>query len=248
VVATLVMLDAARVITDNFRTSSREVSLEAREAEEVRESVRRLQLEIEQLRASRERLVRAADAERRRIERDLHDGPQQHLVSLAVNLQHVRQLMGRDPVAAQTVLEEMRQDVQAALDETRKLALRIYPPLVEPNGLRLALRTAVATAGFSTGIEVADDVSGPPEIAAAVYFCCMSVLEQLGTEASSAITVGEEADEITFEIVQVGSGRVAVSLDFALAQEWLESLGGRLVLASDPRRGIRVRGSLPTSS
>ena len=94
-----------------------------------------LQRQADELRASRARVVAAADAERRRIERDLHDGAQQHLVALAVNLKLARQLADSDPAHARTVLEELAGDVQNALDEFRDLAQGIYPPLLVERGL-----------------------------------------------------------------------------------------------------------------
>jgi signal transduction histidine kinase len=212
----------------------------------LRESVDRLRTEIEELRASRERLVRAADAERSRIERELHDGPQQHLVGLAVNLQHARKLIERDPVAACSLLDEMTRDLHTALDETRALALRIYPPLLAPGGLRLALRTAAETAGFPTDIQIADGVGYSPEVAAAIYFCCIAALDQFGTEARSAVTVSEEAGEITFEIVRHDSG-CAAAPDIARERERLEAFGGRLAVGVDESGRIRVHGSCPAS-
>jgi len=103
-------------------------------------------LELEALRASRARMVAAADAERRWIERELHDGVQQHLVALAVNVQLVRQLAGSDLAAAMAVLEEIRSDVREALDGVRALASEIYPPLLLDSGLAEALRATSANA------------------------------------------------------------------------------------------------------
>ena len=100
----------------------------------LQESLDQLHLEVGELLASRKRLVLAADADRRRIERELHDGPQQHLVALAVNLQLTRRLVDVDPAAARALLEEMGRDVQEALEGARKLAHRIYPPLLEAGG------------------------------------------------------------------------------------------------------------------
>ena len=138
-----------------------------------------------ELRASRERLAVAHDADRRRIERELHDGPQQHLVALAVNLQLARDLMDADPLAAKALLEDMGREVQLALEETGKLAHRIYPPLLEAGGLGAALRAAAVSAGVPTRIEVETETRYPPEIAGAVYFCCLEVLERAGERCAS---------------------------------------------------------------
>jgi signal transduction histidine kinase len=214
----------------------------------LQESLNRLQSEVEELRASRERLVRAAYADRRRFEHELHDGLQQHLVGLAVNLQRACQLVDSEPDEAKTLLEDVRHDVHVALDEARKVALRIYPPLLGPNDLRVALRTAGGAGGFSTDVQVAGGIRYPTEITAAVYFCCLAILEQLGTVARSAVTVRAEAGEITFEIAQVDSGSTVAAADLALERERLEALGGHLAVSTVAGGGIRVRGSLPASS
>ncbi|HEU5212404.1 MAG TPA: histidine kinase, partial [Gaiellaceae bacterium] len=111
----------------------------------MRESLDRLRLEVGELRASRKRLVLAADADRRKIERELHEGPQQDLVAVAANLQLASRLVEDDPAAAKALLDEMRRDVREALDVTRKLADRVYPPLLDDGGLGVALRSAAAS-------------------------------------------------------------------------------------------------------
>jgi signal transduction histidine kinase len=98
-------------------------------------SLDELRRQADELRVSRARVVTAADAERRRIERDLHDGAQQHLVALAVNLRLARELAGTDPDASRAVLEELSNDVRDALDDFRDLAHGIYPPLLVDRGL-----------------------------------------------------------------------------------------------------------------
>ena len=100
--------------------------------------------------ASRTRLVLAADADRRRIERELHDGAQQDLVGLAVKLQQARGLVDSDPAAAGVLVDEMRGDVQESLDRLRSLAQRIHPPQLEAGGLPAALRSAAASARSSS--------------------------------------------------------------------------------------------------
>src|SRR5262249_40813278 len=118
-------LDVAVPITHNFRnvTTRRSITLEGRHAEVLRETIDQLRNEVDELRASRERLVRAADADRRAIERGLHDGLQQRLVALAASLELGR-LTG-DADARRTLLFELGSDVQEALEEAAKLAHRI---------------------------------------------------------------------------------------------------------------------------
>ena len=118
----MVALDAYHAITENSQIDA-------------------LETEIARLQASRKRVLVAADAERRRIERDLHEVVQQQLVALSVNLQLTDGLMNTDPAAARTLLGEIRRDVKQALDDTTKLALRIYPPL-DAVSLATTLRSA----------------------------------------------------------------------------------------------------------
>jgi len=238
-------------MTDNFQkpSSRRSITLVTPHVETLEESLDRLRLEVAELRASRERLVLAADADRRRIERDLHDGPQQHLVALAVNLQLARQLLVTDPGAAEALLEEIGRDVQQALDETGKLAQRIYPPLLEASGLATAVRAAAASAGVRTRIEVAAGTGCPPEVAGAVYFCCLEVLERAGAGARATVTVRDQEGALVFELAEDGAGSRAAASGEVLSRsrDRVEALGGRLTIQSEPGRGTRVSGSLPLS-
>jgi signal transduction histidine kinase len=235
-------------MTDNFRRSSKQeaIILEI-PLEPLQDLLDRLRLEVEELRASRERLVLAADADRRRIERDLHDGTQQNLVALAANLQLARRLADADPAAAKALLDEMGRDVQQALDETGKLAHRVYPPLLEAGGLAVALRTAAMSVGVPTRIEVTPGASYPPEIAGAVYFSCLEVLERAGTGTRATVTVQDEERALAFEVVEDGAGSAETASDELLARlrDRVEALGGQLTLQSEPGGGIRVSGSLP---
>ncbi len=238
-------------MTDNFRESSsrRPITLEVPHVETPQESLDRLRRAVGELRASRERLVLDADADRRRIERDLHDGPQQHLVALAVNLQLARRLADADPAAAKALLDEMGREVQQALDETGKLAHRIYPPLLEAGGLAAALRAAALSAGIPTRIEVTAGADYPPEVAGAVYFCCLEVLERAGDGAHATVTVRDEEGALVFEVVDDGAGSAATACGGVLGRlrDRVEALGGRLTVRSEPGKGTRVSGSLPLS-
>lgn len=215
--------------------------------ETPQESLDRLRLEVEELRASRARLVVAADADRRRIERGLHDGPQQQLVALAANLQLARQVADADPAAARALLEELGRDVQQALDETGKLAHRIYPPLLDAGGLAVALRAAAVSVRVPTRIDVAAGAGYPPEVAGAVYFCCLEVLERAGDGARATVTVRDEDGALVFEVVVDGAGSAAPAFNGLLIRlrDRVEALGGQLTVRSEPGRATRVSGSLP---
>src|SRR5207249_11120189 len=105
------------------------------------------------LRASRQRLVAAQDEERRKIERNLHDGAQQQLVALAVQLKLAEQLATKDPEKARETLARLQGAAGVALDDLRDLARGIYPPLLEDKGLPTALEAQARKAGFATTVE-----------------------------------------------------------------------------------------------
>jgi signal transduction histidine kinase len=222
----------------------------------LREKLGRLRVEVAELRASRKRLVLTADADRRRIERDLHESVRQHLVALAVNLQRVGLWMDTDPAAATELLEDMKHDVQQALDETAGLAERIYPPMLDAGGLAAALRAAAVHAGTPVSVDVRAGATHAPEVAATVYLCCLEALEQVGGRARVTVTVREEDGALGFEIVEDvevvedGGHSAAVpdsDAQLDLLRDRVEALGGRLTIRSERGRGIRVSGSLPLS-
>src|SRR5580765_3799159 len=158
-----------------------------------RASVRReldgLRLEVADLQASRMRLALATDAERRDLERALHDGVQQQLVGLAANLDLAAASVEVDPAEAQRLLGELRREIRDMLEETRTLADRIYPPLLEAGGLSVALRSAAVGADVTIRIDISMDVAFPKEIAGAVYFCCLDVLEHADARTPVTVTV-----------------------------------------------------------
>jgi signal transduction histidine kinase len=202
-----------------------------------------LRREADQLRASRRRLVVTDDAERRKIERALHDDVQQHLVGLAAGLELAIGSLEADPLAAKQLLAEMRRDVQRALEDARRLAHRISPPLLEAGGLVPALRTAAASAGVPTRIDVEAGPAYPPEIAGVVYLCCLQVLEHAGAGTPVTITVRNDERALGFEVV------ADCDLDAAglALGDRVEALGGRLTFSSEPDHRSRLVGSVPLS-
>ena len=224
-------------------TDGRSIALEAGHVEALQETLDRLRVEVEELRASRKRLVLAADADRRRIESDLHNGVHQHLVALAVNVQLARRLTDAEPAAAKTLLEEMGRDVQQALEATSQLAQRIFPPELEARGLAAALRSAAATAGIAASVEVAAGASYPPEVAVAIYSSCREALDSIRAGRAS-ITVRNGHGAFDLEIAADGdqSGVGAERM-----RDRIEALGGRLSITSEPGRGTRISCSLPVS-
>jgi signal transduction histidine kinase len=199
-----------------------------------------LRREIEELRASRERLALANDADRRSLERALHDGVQQLLVGFAANLEIAARSIDADPAVAKQLLAETRRGASQALEESRRLADRIYPPLLEAGGLGVALRAAAASADVPIRIDVAPNAAFPPEIAGAVYFCCLVFLEGVDGGTPVAIRVGDEAETLTFGIVADGD----VDADRLPIRDRIEALGGRLTIDGSGDQ-TRADGSLP---
>ena len=203
-----------------------------------------MRVEVERLRASLKRLVVAADADRRMVERELHDGVQQHLIALAVNLQLAGQASGSDAAAARKLLEEMGRDVQQALDETSLLALRIYPATLEAGALGALLRSAAVSAGLPASVDVDAPSNHPPEVVMTVYLCWLNILACLSVKTRARIRVRESEDVLAFELV----GNAACSdADLDYLRDRVEALGGRLVVTSGSDGGTRVSGSLPLS-
>ena len=231
-------LDVGREIADNSPrpTNGRAVTLADHD------DIERLNAELTELRASRVRLVRAADADRRSIERELHGSVQQHLVALAMRLQLAQSALDSDLTRAKALLDEMSGDVQDAVDAAAQLAQRISPPLLGL-GLAAALRAAAVSAGVSASVEVSGDPDQTPEILQTVYRCWLDALDALehASDARPAITVRQDDDALAFEVVR------EAALDDALdaLRDRVEALGGALTVQPEPDRRTRVSGSLP---
>jgi signal transduction histidine kinase len=218
-------------------------NIDARAMEELRR-------EAAELRASRARVVSAADDQRRSIERELHDGTMQHLVALGVNLQLADGLAPADSPELTELLGEMLRNVHEALDEVRQLAWRVYPSLLLDRGLGEALRTATSGAAALARVETAAVDRYPPEIEASIYFCCVELLQLAAHDGHHAIVrVRSERDLVLFDVI----------LEDADLDEWgtrdlsrltdrVGAFGGRLTIgpAREPERGVRISGAIPT--
>jgi signal transduction histidine kinase len=217
------------------------------------ESLDRLRRQAEDLRASRARVVSAADAERRRIERDLHDGAQQHLVALAIKARTVERLAERDPDHARTVSAELAEDVEKAIDELRDLAHGIYPTLLASSGLNAALAEAGRCGGIPVRVEMDGVGRAPAEIETAVYFCCVEALQNAAKHAGPGAVAGvrlwEETGALHFEVADDGAGFVPEEAvggaGLANMSDRLGAVGGDVYVVSEPGRGTCVGGSVP---
>jgi len=220
---------------------------------DLRESLAELRLQAEELRLSRARVLAAADAERRRIERDLHDGAQQHLVALEANLGAVRALMDSDPDQAQAILGELRSAVQEAMQDFRDLAHGIYPPLLQDRGLSEALANAARRTSIPTRLKADTQRRYEPEIETTIYFCCLEALQNVGKHAGEAarttIRLYEDEDALLFEVADDGPGldpaRTTFGTGLTNMRDRLAAIGGDLRIESTLGRGTRVVGTIP---
>jgi signal transduction histidine kinase len=225
-------------MTENLPVQAREVDLGTEQTDEA-PTLDGLRREIEELRSSRARLASASDAERRDIERALHEGVQQDLVGLVANLEVVAGSLDGDP-DTKVLLDDLRREARRALTEVQELAVRIFPPLIRAGGLVAELRSAASRAGVPARVAVDRDAAAPPEIAGAVYFCAVDVFERAPRGAQVAVDVNADDGALAFEIVadrDLGTERRA-------AHDRIEALDGRVAITSEGGR-TTIAGSLP---
>jgi signal transduction histidine kinase len=168
-----------------------------------------LQHRLDELRNSRQRLVRAQDEERRRLERNLHDGAQRHLVALKVNLGLAQALVASKPDQAKAAVTQLKADADEVLESLRDLARGIYPPLLADKGLVVALESQARKATVPISVDAEDVERYPQDVEATVYFCVLEALQnvQKYAGASCVIVRLRGADgALTFEVADDGSG------------------------------------------
>jgi signal transduction histidine kinase len=212
---------------------------------------RRERFEVEGLRARRA-LVDAADAERRRIERDIHDGAQQQLVAIGVKAGLARMFVTKDPVQAVAMIDELRADAQDALDSLREMTRGACPPILADEGLVAALTFKAKRSPVPTTIEADDIGRMTTAIEVAAYFCCLEAMQNAGKYAKAdrmIVSLRRRPDELALSIADDGVGfdpstaRRGVGL--RSMAERAESLGGSLEVHSTPGRGTVVTARLP---
>jgi signal transduction histidine kinase len=211
-----------------------------------------LRKQADALRESRARIVASGDAERRRVERNLHDGAQQRLVALAVNLRLTRDVVTDDLEAGSEMLDQLIVEVQETIQELRELAHGIYPPLLVDSGLVQALRAAANRSPLPVDV-IADGVGRyPPEVEAAVYFCCLEALQNAAKHAPDAsveLRLWEESGGLLFSVADDGPGfdpeRARAGHGFMNMADRLGAIGGTVRWESEPGHGAQVRGSVP---
>jgi len=237
------LADQAGLILANARLTA---DLEAR--------LDQIAIQAAELRASRQRIVTAQDEERRRLERNIHDGAQQHLVALAVKLRLAKTAVAADPARGRTMLDELGGEIDDALDTLRGLALGIYPPLLEEQGIAPALAAQYVRSGLPVRMDA--DATGryPIEIEAAVYFAALEALQNAAKYANAgeiAIAIQPADGELRFSVRDDGVGfdpaRTGHGSGLAGIRDRLAVFGGDATVESAPGKGTVVRGRVPIS-
>jgi signal transduction histidine kinase len=209
---------------------------------------------IEDLRASRQRLVTAQDETRRRLERNIHDGAQQDLVALGIKLRLTGMTVDEDPAEAKEMLGELQADAAGALANLRDLARGIYPPLLADLGLTAALSAQAAKSSLPVAVEADGIGRFGQDTEAAVYFCCLEALQNIAkyAKASSArICLRAQNGTLRFTVSDDGAGYDARHTPLGSGQrnmaDRLAALGGRLEVRSAPGRGTTITAQLPST-
>jgi signal transduction histidine kinase len=207
----------------------------------------------EKLRASRARIVQAGDAARRRLERNLHDGAQQRLVTLSLSLRLALSKLQEDPSAAQELLEAASAELALALEELRELARGLHPAILSDRGLGAALEALVARAPLPVELHDVPPERLPPPVEAAAYYVVAETLTNVAKYAaahSAHVTVTRRDGLAIVEVDDDGVGGADVSQGSGLRglADRVEALNGRLLLTSEPGRGTHVRAEIPCGS
>jgi signal transduction histidine kinase len=209
-----------------------------------------LRANVKQLRASRSRIVETADAARRAIERDLHDGAQQQLVALALSLRLARSRLERDPKEAAALLDTAARDLEAAMRALRELARGIHPAVLSDHGLAAALEALAQRFPFPIEIAAAPDERLPDAVEVAAYFVVAEAITNVARYAQAShatVTVERDGATLVVEVADDGIGGADPDAGSGLRglADRVAALDGRLAVASPPGGGTAVRASIP---
>jgi signal transduction histidine kinase len=206
-----------------------------------------------EVRASRTRLLAAADTERRRIARDLHDGAQQRLVALRIELELAAEEAEHDNPHEASTLRGFSTEIEQALEEFRSMTWDIYPAILSDRGIADALRAVALRSPVPTWVEVGTLAEYPPEIATAVYFCCVEALQNVSKHAPDAdgaqIVIGERDAMLRFSVTDDGPGfrkdETRLGAGMINMRDRMAAVGGELKIRSAPGEGTSIFGQIP---
>ena len=210
---------------------------------------------LDELRASRRRIVSAQDDQRRRIERDIHDGAQQRLLSISDGLIQAESLAGTDPDRERALVARLKDETRDALAGLRELARGVYPPLLADQGLPAAIAAHAGKAPQPVSLDTDGMGRYPPDVETAVYFCCTEALQNASRHAPAAavrIRLGESDGTVAFRIEDDGPGfdssRVRSGLGLQHMSDRLAALGGSLQVDARPGAGTAIAGRVPVTA
>jgi signal transduction histidine kinase len=217
--------------------------------------VARVRASLQEVQESRTRIVASADAERRRIERDLHDGAQQRLVALRIKLELAEEMLAQDPRRGRELLHEIGDETVEALEDVRALAHGVYPALLTQRGLGEALRDAALRSPIPAHVDSDGVGRYAPEVESAIYFCCMEAMQNTVKHGLGATGIAIELSDdgaLRFEVADDGSGfdeaTTPPGAGFENMRDRLGAVGGELTLCSHLGHGTRVTGVVPKPS
>jgi signal transduction histidine kinase len=209
----------------------------------------------DELKASRQRLIALQDAERRRLERDIHDGAQQHLVALAVNLRLAETIAARSPERAAQVLAAQVMAADVAIETLRSLSQGIYPGLLSKEGLVPALRSAVKSSPIPVEIQSEVMTRLPGHVEAAFYFCAMEAVQNAAKHSAATtvhvylglaprgweLRISDDGQGFDVRLKRpLGAGAGLINMD-----DRLDAVGGTVTVASRPGAGAEVTAVVP---
>ena len=208
-----------------------------------------LRARLEELRGSRERIVEAGHNERRRLERNLHDGAQQRLVALSLELSMLGRDLGADAESRERI-DRARREIAASLTELRAIARGIHPAVVSGHGLAVALEEVVALAPVPVELDIALDERLPESLEVAAYYFVSESLTNVGKYARATrarVSVARADDQLVVEVVDDGIGGADPARGSGLRglADRVEAVGGRLAVTSPPGEGTCVRAEIP---
>lgn len=212
---------------------------------------RSLDRQADELRSSRRRVVAATDRERRRIERDLHDGAQSRLIAVNLGLARLRTTLQTEPAAAPAIVEEIRGEVQLAHAELRDLARGVYPSALTQHGLTAAISAAAGRSSSNVQLALGNVGRHHADVESAIYFCFLEALQNAHRHATASVIevrLERDDDALTFTVIDDGTGfdeRSAGGVGLDNMADRLGAVGGELSVSSHRSRGTTVAGRVP---